>query len=82
MVTLSFAIYKYKKIILISKINFISFKTQHTMKHKSAWKQFCKDCVNHFDKTTLTMGLPQTSNPFKVRKHAKTTENSPIPNKF
>lgn len=52
------------------------------MKHKSAWKQFCKDCVDHFDKTTLTMGLPQTSNPFKVRKHAKTTGNSPIPNKF
>ena len=52
------------------------------MSKKSAWKQFCQDCVNHFDRKTLVMGLPQSSNPFKVRKYSKTTGNSPIPNKF
>lgn len=52
------------------------------MKHRSAFRQFAKDCPEHFDKEVLMYGHLRESNPIQLTKKAKTTRNSNIPNKF
>ena len=52
------------------------------MRTKDPFKQFLRDSGVKITKNALVMGLPYTSNPFKVRETPKTTLTSKIPNKF
>ena len=52
------------------------------MRHKSPFKQFAKDCPEHFEKEVLLHASLKESNPFNYTKKEKSTRNSKIRNKF
>lgn len=52
------------------------------MKRKDPFKQFLRDSGIKISKNMLVNGLPFNSDPCVLRKHAKTTVNSKIPNNF
>lgn len=52
------------------------------MRHKDPFKQFLRDSGVKVSKRALVMGLPYIDRPYKPKEESKTTENSPIPNKF
>ena len=52
------------------------------MRTKSSFKQFAKDCPNHFSKEMLMHPHLEVSNPSKFIQNEKSTRNSTIRNKF
>lgn len=52
------------------------------MQHKDPFRQFLRDSGVKVSKHMLVMGLPYIDKPYKARERSKTTQNSPIPNKF
>jgi len=52
------------------------------MRTNSSFKQFAKDCPNHFSKDVLLHSHLEVSNPSKFIQKEKSTRNSIIRNKF